>query len=150
MRLIAQLNSLPLKLTVSNDARAAWEQWYISLPSSEHSKRLDTIGFRLLALIALATDKTEIDLETVSTVLPILDYELEIRRLTDPIDADNTIARLEIDIRRRLEAEGTLTKRNLRREIHADRYGLWAFETALANLKKAGDIGEKAGKYWLV
>src|SRR5262249_27485387 len=40
MRLIAQLNSLPLKLTVSNDARAAWEQWYISLPSSEHSKRL--------------------------------------------------------------------------------------------------------------
>lgn len=143
LRLVDQLERLPLKFGVTADARGKWEAWYLSLPSSEHVKRLDTIGFRLLALIALATDKKEIDAETVSTVVSILNYEFEIRRLTDPIDADNTIASLESAITRQLQVRGPLSNRELRKFVNAKRPGLWAFDAAIRNLIKAGDIGRK-------
>jgi hypothetical protein len=148
-RIVEQLKRLPLTLEVTDDAKTKWEHWYTTLPSSEHSKRLDTIGLRLLPLIALTTDKDAVDLETVETVLAILDYELAIRRLTDPVDADNTVAMLEEKIRRALTSRGPLRKRQLRRSINADRYGLWAFETAIEHLQRAGDIVETGGGYSL-
>jgi uncharacterized protein DUF3987 len=148
-RIVNQLKKLPLTFNVADDAKARWEQWYTNLPPSEHSKRLDTIGLRLLALITLTTDKDEVDLETVETVLTILDYELAIRRVTDPVDADNTIAILEERIRRALTSRGPLRKRDMRRNVNADRYGLWAFDTAISNLTRAGDILERGGVYSL-
>ena len=60
----------------------------------------------------------------LSDLKSILDYEFNIRRVTDPIDADNKIARLEEGVRRILGTVGLLDKRNLRRRLHADRYGL--------------------------
>jgi hypothetical protein len=94
----------------------------------------------MLALIALTTDKERIDVETVQTVTEMMDCELRIRRITDPIDAENTIAQLEENIRRQLQARGPLTKRELRQRTSADRKGIWAFERASENVKKAGDI----------
>ena len=125
-----QLRRLPLELGMTQSAQALWEEWYNNLPCSEHVRRLDTIGFRLLALIALSTDKEEIDADTVQVVTSILNYELEMRILTDPIDTDNTIARLEEKIRRVLGQKGPMSERDLRRAIHADRDGLWAFTQA--------------------
>ncbi len=148
-RLLQQIAKLPLKFTIAPDAKQTWEDWYAGLPSSEHVRRLDTIGLRLLPLIALTTDKDHVDLETVQTVLAILDYELKIRMLTDPIDADGTIAKLEERIRRTLGAKGPLSHRDLRRAVHADRDGLWAFDQALKNLKRARDVGFSAEVYVL-
>jgi len=139
-RIRSQIQRLPLILDITSEARAAWGDWYNSLPASEHVKRLDTIGLRLLSLLTLSSDKDCVDLETVQLVRSVLDYEFNIRCLTDPIDADNKVARLEEGVRRILRTVGSLDKRNLRRRLHADRYGLWAFERALANLKSAGDI----------
>jgi hypothetical protein len=149
LRILKQLKKLPAKFDIADDARAVWQSWYNNLPSSEHTKRLDTIGFRLMGLIALTSDKDLVDLETVKVVMSIMDYELQIRKLTDPVDADNTIARLEIKIRRVL-AVSPLKKRDLRNKIHADRYGLWAFDAALANLSRADDIAYSKGIYNLV
>jgi hypothetical protein len=144
-----QLARLPLTLSITPEAKAAWECWYINLPSSEHTRRLDTIGFRLLGLIALTTNKVFIDVETVRTVTAILNYELTIRMVTDPIDADSNISKLEEKIRRSLVARGALSARDLRRVTHADRIGLWAFEAATKNLENAGDISKKGGVYRL-
>jgi hypothetical protein len=146
-RLHQQLLRLPLTLDISPDGQDAWDAWYTGLPSSEHTRRLDTIGFRLLPLIAFTTDKDVIDTETVRTVTSILDYELAVRILTDPIDADSTIAKLEEKIRRVLDAKGPQTERDLRRNTHADRDGLWAFNTAMQNLIKAGDIVKTGDHY---
>jgi hypothetical protein len=129
-----------LELDITPEARDAWAKWYEHLPCSEHVKRLDTIGFRLLALIAFTTDKQEVDLECVNCVTAILAYELNLRQLTDPINADNTIAKLEEAIRRTIRTVGPIRKRELRLKVHADRYGIWAFDRALANLKQASDI----------
>jgi hypothetical protein len=137
---IESLHQKQLELDITLEARDAWAKWYEELPSSEHVKRLDTIGFRLLALIAFTTDKKEVDLECVNWVTSILDYELNLRQLTDPINADNTIAKLEEAIRRTLRTVGPMRKRELRLKVHADRYGIWAFDRALANLKQVSDI----------
>ena len=67
----------------------------------------------------------------------------------DPVDAENKIAALEEKIRRVLTAKGPRSTRELRRDTHADRVGLWAFEQALKNLVAAGDIelDHALGKY---
>jgi len=150
VRIQQQLARLPLKLAITPDGMKAWTEWYETLPNSEHTRRLDTIGFRLLALIALVTDKDVIDAETVNTVTAILNYVLNVRIVTDPIDADNTISKLEEKIRRSLQAKGSLSRRDLRRNTHADRDGIWAFEAALKNLTNAGDIQFVKGIFELV
>jgi hypothetical protein len=147
-----QLARLPLTLDITPDARARWEQWYNDLPTSEHAKRLDTIGFRLMPILALTTDtdKDCVDVDIIERVIAILDYELRLRVLTDPIDADDRIAKLEERVRRALKARGPLTKRRLRQCVHADRDGLWAFEAALKNLISNNDIVLADGKYQLL
>ena len=89
-----------------------------------------------------------IDVETVRHVTSILDYELNIRMLTDPIDADSTVSRLEEKIRRVLGARGT--ERDLRRFTHADRDGLWAFDSARKNLIAANDVAKDGDEFRLV
>lgn len=108
---------------ITPDGKEAWEVWYKAAPNSEHSRRLDTIGFRLLALIALATDKDMVDAETVQTVTSILKYEFDLRMLTDPIDADSTIAQLEEKVRRQLRGKGSLSPRDLQQAVNAHRLG---------------------------
>jgi hypothetical protein len=139
-RIQRQVARLPLKFEVDAIGRSAWEDWYYNLPSSEHVKRLDTIGWRLLPLFALTSDKDSIDSATVRRVTDVLDYELRLRMLTDPIDADGKIARLEEKIRRVLRTKGPQSNRDLRRMVHADREGIWAYGQAIKNLVKAGDI----------
>jgi len=147
-RITGQMKKLPLKLDIGPAAKIRWTEWYEDLPSSEHTRRLDTIGFRLLALIALTTDKDHVDLETVETVVSMLDYELEIRRITDPIDADNAIAKLEEKVRRALSL-APLPNRELQRRVHANRCGLWAYNTALQNLTRDGAVVPVGGMYRL-
>lgn len=134
---------------MSGDGKELWERWYHSVPATEHARRLETIGYRLLALIALTTDKEIIDAEVVEAVTKILDYELKIRTATDPIDADNMIAKLEERIRRQLAVRGRMDARSLRQVTHADRTGLWAFQMALQNLSNVGDISCYEGLYQL-
>ena len=139
-RIVQQLKRLPLTFDMATDGKQAWEGWYNGLPNSIHTKRLDSIGFRLLGLVALTNDKDCIDLATVNTVVRMLEYEFAVRTLTDPIDADQTVARLEESIRRQLGTRGNLTERELRRHTNADRSGLWTFRTAIHNLEFAADI----------
>jgi hypothetical protein len=139
-RIRGQLRRLPRTFDITPEAKDEWTRWYELLPSSVHAKRLDTIGFRLLPLIALTTDKESIDLETVKTVTAMLDYELQVRTLTDPVNADGIIAKLEEKIRRQLKTRGPLSDRDLRRYTNAHRYGLWAYNQAVKNLFAAKDV----------
>jgi hypothetical protein len=146
-RIQQQLSKLPKEYAPTAEARKVWDEWYNTPRSTTHAARLDVIGVRLMALIALTTDKDEIDVQTVQTVGKILDYELKVRTLTDPIDADSIIAKLEESIRRNLTAKSKLTKNQLRRACNADRCGIWAFDQALKNLLSAGDIVDHYGEF---
>ena len=149
-RIQRQLGRLPKQYEITPAGKLAWQQWYNNVPATEHARRLDTIGFRLLGLIALTTDKDVIDGEVVRIVTAILDYELNIRTLTDPIDADSIIAKLEEGIRRQLAKRGDLNERKLRQFTGADKKGLWAFNQAMANLKAARDIEKVGDKFRMV
>jgi hypothetical protein len=148
-RVRKQLARLPLTFQITEEAKAVWDNCYLSLPHCEHTKRLDTLGFRLLGLIALCTDKEVVDIETVEVVCSILGYEFGIRVLTDPIDADNQIAKVEQKIRRTISARGPLSKRDLVRFSNASREGAWAFERAISAMKSTGEVISEKGLFRL-
>lgn len=135
-RIYAQLSnppSVPYRITA--EAEAVWGQWYEALPKDEFAKRLDGLGFRLMPILTATTDKPIVDVEIVQAVTAILDYELEVRKVLHPIDADTAIAKLEQKIVRQVESGMNLyTRRELARAVHADRSGYWRFRVALDNM----------------
>jgi hypothetical protein len=130
-----------LVLRLSIDADALWDAWYQTVPRTIHWRRLDTYGLRLMILLSVSRGDLEtISADTVRRVTLLLDHQLALRHQFDPVDAENAVARMEELIRRKLHTRGPLTKRDLRRHVHADRFGLWIFETALSNLMRARDV----------
>ena len=86
----------------------------------------------------------------------LCDWQLEVRKMYDPIDADNAYAVMEERIRRHLK-QGPLTERELKRKLHRaiEKTGLWCFTKAMGNLKAEKevyfkkDINEKTIRYYL-
>jgi hypothetical protein len=150
-RLVEQLRRLPITYDFTRLGKEHWTEWIHTPRISEHARRLDTIGYRLLVLMALTMDRTEIDEDVVDVVVRMLDYEFAVRILTDPIDADSIVAGLEEDIRRKLRVKGPMVYNDIRRAVNADRKGIWAFENAVKNLKSVGDIqSSRDGRYSLI
>ena len=89
------------------------------------------------------------DEDIVAAVVAPLRYQLDVRRECDPVDAENTIAVLEEKIRRTL-ARGAVKGRDLKRRVNYQRFGLWVWNTAVANLIAAGEVERdpKADLYW--
>lgn len=129
------------ELALSPEAQTVWERWYAKRPRDVYAARLDTIGQRLIILLALVRGELGVvSPETVEVVCQILAWQHRVRTAHDPIDAENIVARLEVGIQRQLQARGALTKRDLQRFTNASKYGLWAFKTALANLQADGRV----------
>ena len=117
------------------DARHQWEEWYRATPDSPYVRRLDTYGFRLLMLYAVTTESWQITRPLVDAVLPLLDYELAVRRELDPIDAESTVARMERLILRHLD-KGRMPESRLQALCNIRHHGTWVFQQALTNLMK--------------
>lgn len=129
-----------LTLIIDKDALGLYDDWYHNKRAkSVHAKRLETYAMRLMILIAVSDGLRNIDLATVQKTIMLVDWQLKLRMLFDPIDADNKVAKLEIKIRRLLEL-GQKNKRYLRQYTNADKEGLWAFNQALENLIREKDI----------
>jgi hypothetical protein len=80
-----------------------------------------------------------VDLEVVAETLALSYWQLQVRKLYDPIDADTEIAKMEEKIRRVL-SRGPISERELRQKTNADRTGLWVFSNALKNLQNSKEI----------
>jgi hypothetical protein len=131
----------PIELAFDAEAESILQDWYLSLPESVHTRRLETYGLRLCILLELAQGETrKITKETALAVRDLLNYELAVRRLYDPIDADNAIARMEESIRRVLSSYGPLTERDLKRRVAYQRAGVWVFNQALDNLLRSKEV----------
>jgi hypothetical protein len=130
----------PRMLEIDQGGLALWEDWYQALEDSVHARRLDTIGMRLMLLLAVTTSSAKVTRDIVSRVIDILDYELRVRRLTDPIDAENIIAKLEEKIRRVVREHPGLKRRQIQQRVHGSRYGIKLFNDALRNLEANKEI----------
>jgi len=91
-------------------------------------------------LLAVNSLKPAIDLETIQHATALCDWQLELRRIHDPIDADGKMAQMEERIRRSLRQRGPLRERDLKRFVAANRVGLWIYQSAAENLRKCGEI----------
>lgn len=142
------LRPVPYRLTAG--ALDRFRLWYEARVGSIFERRLDTYAHRLMLLLAATTGKTIIDEETVEAVVTLLHYQLDVRRECDPIDAETAIAGLEEKIRRTL-ARGAMKGRDLKRRVNYQRAGVWAWNTAVANLIGAGEVERdlKTDTYWL-
>src|SRR5262249_18347554 len=110
--------------------------------------RIDTIGDRLMMILALSQNKTVIEYWTVRAVIDFLRYQVAVRRLFSPQVADNPLARLQQKILMCLGAGKRLNRRELYRSVHADRYGTQIFDMAvdgLCNEQLADFDGERYG-----
>jgi len=127
------------ELNFTENALKRYDQWYLSLEGSIHTKRLDIYALRFMPLVAINDGKTEIDVDVVEKVIGMMNWQLAVRKQYDPIDADNEVARMENRIRRCLHSQ-SLGSRDLKRRCNVNRYGIWVFDTALKNLQKADEV----------
>jgi hypothetical protein len=126
-----------LEIGINQEGRALYDQWYLDHDRSIHSKRLDVYALRFMLLLATTEFKKEIDRDIVEKVIKLMNWQLAVRQLHDPIDADSKMAAMEERIRRILKT-GAQTDRELQRRTHAARAGSWFYTTAIRNLQ-AGD-----------
>jgi hypothetical protein len=137
-----------MELAVTPSGAAVYEDWYMNMERSIHAKRLDTYALRLMSLLAINDLKNEVDEETVRKVIALCNWQLNVRKIHDPIDADNKIARMEEKIRRQLSA-GAKKERVLKQRVNANRAGIWVFDTAKKNLIRAEEIAlDRKSKKW--
>jgi hypothetical protein len=141
LRLRHTVQSYPIlvRFDIDADARELFERWYLELPSSMHTKRLDTYAHRFLPLLAVNDGKDTIDEETVQKAISLCNWQLRVRQLHDPIDADSKMAAMEERIRRSL-ISGPKTGSQLKRDVNYSRVGIWFYENALRNLQRIGEI----------
>lgn len=145
---IMRVASLTPELDITPGARALYETWYINLEQSIHTKRLDTYALRFMILLAVNASKSEVDEAVAHDVIDLMNWQLQVRRLHDPIDADSAIAKIEEKIRRILKT-GPRSEYELKRAVHYSRIGTWVFRNAIQNLTKGGEIRyDKTTKSW--
>lgn len=137
---------------IDDSAYSALQDWYLNRPKSIHSKRLDGYALRLLILMAANKKQSMIDDQMVDDVISLVNWQFDMRQMYDPIDADNSCAKLEEKIRRTLNRRGPITERELKQLTNATRTGLWLFKTALGNLRReSGEvIFDKKSKKWML
>ena len=135
------------KLDITDGARELFHDWYMNRPLSIHSKRLDGYALRFMELFAVNKMVDIIDETIVNNAIELMDWEFEMRQLYDPIDADNTIAKMEEKIRRALSRRDketgkiiSLSDRKLKQVTNANRVGLYFYSLGLKNLRKAEEI----------
>lgn len=141
----------PIEYGMTPGARQMFDEWYANREGSIFERRLDTYGHRLALLLAVASgrvDPAEIDETVMAAVVALLRYQLEVRRECDPVDAETKIAALEERVRRVL-TRGPLKEWDLKKRVNATRSGLWVWDAAVRNLKKAGEIKADAKLYSL-
>lgn len=129
-----------LELDLTPEAKKFYHKWYMNLEPSVHSKRLDTYSLRFMMLLAVNNLKSEIDLETARHATDLCNWQLAIRKINDPIDADSNISKMEERIRRVLKQRGPLKDGYLKQYVNARKYGLWVYGSALRNLQNADEV----------
>ena len=137
-----------LELDIADNARELYHAWYMNLERSIHAKRLDTYALRFMTLLAVNELQPEINENIIRKVLRLMNWQLDVRRLHDPIDAEGKVAIMEEKIRRQLTI-GAKNDRELKKRVHVERTGLWFYEMAIKNLENAREIRwNKPSKLW--
>ena len=136
-------------LPINKNAQEIYHQWYMNLDRSEYTKRLDALSLRFMILLAINVQKTSIDTGIVKKVIKLMNWQYKVRKAYDPIDADNSMAKMEQSIRRCLLKKNCLKDWELKQATGANRQGLWIYSNALKNLVIHKEI-KLSKKKWIL
>lgn len=128
------------EIGISERALKLYSDWYMNRPKSIHARRLDTYALRFMGLIAVNKRAKSINENIANSAIELMDWQLEMRQFHDPIDADNTSAKMEERIRRVLFHKGAQEDRMLKQLTNAYRSGLWFYNIAKKNLVDSDEI----------
>ena len=136
------------KIYIDSIADAGYTEWYHSLPDSEYVNRLDGYALRLMLLYAISNKKTKVNIGMVNDVCELCNWQLIVRKLYAPFDADTQLAKLELKLIKRLELHDH-TDREFKKIVKPEKYGFGVYNRALKNLVEARVIEKyKSGKTW--
>ncbi|MHB8091852.1 MAG: hypothetical protein ACYDH8_09705 [Syntrophales bacterium] len=129
------------EIGITDEAKKIYETWYLHIERSVHSKRLDVYALRFMLLFCVNEKREIIDTDIVERVIKLMEWQLAVRKVLDPLDCDNKIALMEARIRKCLSPIGTIkTERNMKRACHVTQAGYWQYNSALSNLTDAAEI----------
>jgi hypothetical protein len=144
--LISSVISNPSVLKMDLDAEEIWAKFYETFGVGPEWNRIDTYGFRLMAVQATLREEPSVTKANVQQVIDLLQYEVAVREAVSPVIGENSVAQMEELIRRFLPEGKIMTKRALQRATNYNRCGIEVFERAINNLIRNEEIsvGRKA------
>jgi hypothetical protein len=134
------IKSPPQVLQMDENAQDLWAKFYDSFGDGPEWNRIDTYGFRLMAVQVVLRGEKTVTLENVRQVIDFLQYEVAVRAAVAPVVADNPVAKMEELIRRHLPAGRTVSRRELQRRTNSHRYGIDVFDRALGNMRRNEEV----------
>jgi len=138
--LVSSVITQPKVFTMDPDADETWKKFYDSFGDGAEWNRIDTYGFRLMAIQAVLRGENSITKGNVQQVVDFLHYEVAIREIVNPVIAENPVAQMEELIRIHLPEGMTMRKRELQRKTNYQRLGIEIFDRAIGNMVKNEEI----------
>jgi len=136
-------------LPLTPEAKALWASIDDVIGTDEDTTRLDTIGMRMMTVLAVTSGKKEIDADVIRATFAFLKYQKTIRQRYKPSQAETVDAKIEAAILKQLKRRGPLSDRDLERYANASRYGTLAFKKVRDVLEQDRKIRRrKTDKLW--
>jgi hypothetical protein len=129
-------------LEMDPEAEAIWAKFYENFGDGDGPEwnRIDTYGFRLMAVQAVLRREDTVTKANVQHVVEFLQYEVAVREAVSPVIAENSLAQMEELIRRHLPEGKTIRKRDLEHSTNSHRYGIEIFRRAIHNMLTDGEL----------
>jgi hypothetical protein len=163
-RLASYLKALPVKtdpkdkqkvvpereivLKLTPEAEDLWNEYETVIGYGPDSTRLDTIGMRLMTILAVTSSKQEIDVDVVRATFAFLHYQRTVRAKYKPSRAETIEAKVEESIMRCVkkahdEKRCPIAEREIRRSTSIEKtYGTQQLRKGLDRLRDAGQLQE--------
>lgn len=128
---------------MDEEAELIWAKFYEIFGEGPEWTRIDTYGFRLMAVQAVLRGEKIVTADNVREVVEFLQYEVAVREAVSPVIAENPLAQMEELIRRHLPEGKTIRKRDLEHKTNSHRFGIEIFRRAIRNMMNDGELSER-------
>jgi hypothetical protein len=106
-----------------------------------YTPRCGDLVEKLALFFAIDLGRDVIDSDCLERAVALMKYRLEVLKFLAPVEAEDKAAALQQEIRSRLR-RGPVSVRELKRDLHYERYAIWFWNQNYTDLKKAGEIVE--------
>ena len=141
---IMAMDKNPVKMALADAVVPAVDEWFsqdrFQDADGEVRGRLNILAWRNALHLAWQRDKGVIELREILDAFKLSEYQFEMRRRHTPAEGDTPWALVENKISTYLSIYKQVSRRELVRALHLDRYGSTVTDRALQSIKNSGDL----------